>query len=583
MAGGAGRLGKDVVVGGRYRILEKLAEGGMGAVYKVEHLLSHKKLALKVLHAHMQHGRNAVERFKREVSAAAEIDHPGIVQIFDAGVDTDGTFYMAMELLEGESLGSRTRRQWPGTRTSVDLIIGMCEPLAKAHQKGFVHRDLKPENVFVVRDEEGRERTKILDLGLVREVARRGPTMSGVTFGTPEYMAPEQAMSAKRAEMEADVWSLGAMLYELLAGRHPFTGETANAVMANAIKDPLPPLAEVAPHVPAALASVVEHCLEKDPRDRIRNAGALGAALRAVREAHALDERGPVVVTRVGGSVEEDSGPHAKIDLPTLAPLPSILLRDQGRARGLSRRARRQLGSLLGVVGVAAVVVLVALAVERSSAPMVATALPGRTSPAEEGPAPVAGAVDSEAPAEFVPPDPGTLGEAPGRPLAGPGARGASVQAAALEVPSRTPEEAAMGAAVEAGPIVPAAGASPTAAGSFAEGPAPSREPVAARGRVGGVSGPAPAGRAEEASGGADGASTGLAAARVCMQRADLRCAVAALADSRGAPEIEMLVELYQAQGRAVEAQAAMQRYVRRHPRGAQVEAYRRALGLLSD
>src|SRR5690606_30054732 len=130
---------------------------------KAEHTLSRKKLAIKILHPHLCHGRQAVERFKREVSAAAEIDHHRIVQVFDAGVDSDGSFYMAMELLEGESFANATRTKWPGTRTAVKLIIEMCEPLKRAHEKGFVHRDLKPDNVFIARDHAGNESVKLLD------------------------------------------------------------------------------------------------------------------------------------------------------------------------------------------------------------------------------------------------------------------------------------------------------------------------------------------------------------------------------------------------------------------------------------
>ncbi|MDQ3036641.1 MAG: serine/threonine protein kinase, partial [Myxococcota bacterium] len=334
------------IVAGRYKILGRIAEGGMGVVYKAEHTLSRKKLAIKILHPHLCHGRQAVERFKREVSAAAEIDHHGIVQVFDAGVDTDGSFYMAMELLEGDSLGNYTRRAWPGTRTSVKLIIEMCEPLARAHAKGFVHRDLKPDNVFIARDHAGNESVKLLDFGLVREVSRRGgPTQSGITFGTPEYMAPEQAMSAKKAGVPADVWSVGVMLYELLSGQHPFTGETANAVMANAIKDPHPPLRDVAPHVPPELARVVEQCLEKEPSRRPRDAADLGAKLRGVTERIELDERGPES-PRLRSHHEDDEGGGEHDDdgqlLPSSSPLPLAL---RGGPTSDMRPARRDWAS----------------------------------------------------------------------------------------------------------------------------------------------------------------------------------------------------------------------------------------------
>ncbi len=244
--------GEREIVAGRYRLRELIAQGGMGSVYLAEHVLSRKKLALKVVHPYLCKGRQGVERFRREVSAAAEIDHPGIVQVYDAGVDDDGGFFMAMELLEGESLGDLLRRHWPGLRRSVELIEGILEPLAKAHAKSFVHRDLKPDNVFVAVDDDGRERVKILDFGLAREVTKGGPTRTGITFGTPEYMSPEQAMSARKVRAPGDVWSIGVMLYELVSGEHPFDGETPNAIMANAIRSAPAALGEGAPRAGAA-------------------------------------------------------------------------------------------------------------------------------------------------------------------------------------------------------------------------------------------------------------------------------------------------------------------------------------------
>ncbi|MFK7989483.1 MAG: protein kinase [Sandaracinaceae bacterium] len=281
------------VVAGRYELTRFIAEGGMGAVYIAEHTLSRKKMALKVVHPHLCRGKQGVERFKREVSAAASIDHPGIVQVYDAGRDDDGGFFMAMELLEGESLGDRLRNDWPGMRTAVAMIEGMLEPLAKAHAKNFIHRDLKPDNVFLARTEEGGERVKLLDFGLAREVTKGGPTQTGITFGTPEYMSPEQAISARKVRSPGDVWSVGVMLYELLSGVHPFTGETPNAIMANAIKEPLPPLRDQAPHVPEPLAVLIERCLDKEPEARPQTAGEMLDALRAVVSTLELDDTVP--------------------------------------------------------------------------------------------------------------------------------------------------------------------------------------------------------------------------------------------------------------------------------------------------
>jgi serine/threonine-protein kinase len=536
------------VVAGRYKILQRIAEGGMGVVYKAEHTLSRKKLAIKVLHPHLSHGKQAVERFKREVSAAAEIDHPGIVQVFDAGVDTDGSFYMAMELLAGESLASRARTNWPGTKTAVQLVIGMCDPLAKAHEKGFVHRDLKPDNVFIAKDDEGRERVKILDFGLVREVStRRGPTMTGVTFGTPEYMSPEQAMSAKKAGIPADVWSLGVILYELLAGRHPFTGETPNAVMANAIKEPFPPLAEVAPHVPGEVAAVVEKCLTKDPAGRPANAGELGVLLRDVAQRVELDDAVPLNPEIRRNEGEDDEGDDG-VDIPLASAAIPVSI-DLAAAQAPPRRAAVWPWAA-GALGVVAMIGAAGWAyVQRSRGrdgdPITATPL---------GP-PATGAIAA------VGPDPGAVD---------PGA----VDPAAV---ATDPAAVDPGAAVPPGPIGDPPAADPAATARVIDPPSsdPPRERERRRPREEGATQP----ETETAPGEQEGPSR-LAEAQACLQRADTRCAVAALQSGTTAAEMALLVEVYQAQGRSSDARAAMERYVRRYPRGPRTAEFRRALGL---
>jgi serine/threonine protein kinase len=550
------------LVAGRYRLLERMAEGGMGVVYKAEHTLSRKKLAIKVLHPHLSHGRQAVERFKREVSAAAEIDHPGIVQVFDAGVDTDGSFYMAMELLEGESLGARTRRAWPGTRTAVKLIAEMCEPLAAAHAKGFVHRDLKPDNVFLAIDRDsGIERVKVLDFGLVREVGRRGPTMTGITFGTPEYMSPEQAMSAKKAGIRSDVWSIGVMLYELLAGRHPFTGETPNAVMANAIKDPHPPLADIAPHVPAELALVVESCLAKEPKQRPADAGELGARLNALVATVQLDERGPESPTLRSqeGDREDglDGGGAGALDddlLATSSPLPLALrdppLRDR-EALAKTRHTRPERRPVrwpwvavgAGALGVVAVLAIVIWNATTGESRIVARPLPQLVRESS-----IATPSVVEAGIEIPPAPVGPEGEVP---------------------------------AIAAAPVVPVTGLEPPSSGALAPDPEElAGEPAAASEELV-IEEPRrrrSPGRAASASD--DDAPSALEDARACLARADSRCAVRALEGATSAAELALLVDVYQSQGRASDARAVMQRYVRRYPRGGLTARYRRELGL---
>ncbi len=269
------------LVAEKFRILKKLGEGGMGAVYAAEHIVAKNRVALKLMHPHASHGKNAVERFLLEARASAEIDHPGIARVTDAGQTADGRFYLAMELLEGESLSDRVKEGPLSLDQFAAIAFGMLAPLVRAHQRGFIHRDLKPDNIFLAA-KDGELSVKLLDFGLVRDTARLGPTQTGYTFGTPEYMAPEQALNAKNTTPASDVWSLGAMLYEMLSQRKAFTGDTANEVMVKVIKEPHRPLAEVAPSVHPLLVSLVERCLQKDPAARPQNAAQVERELRTV-------------------------------------------------------------------------------------------------------------------------------------------------------------------------------------------------------------------------------------------------------------------------------------------------------------
>lgn len=268
------------VVADRYEILELLGAGGMGAVYRARHQVSQREVALKVLHPGSAQNPKAVARFKREASAAAKIDHEGVVEVLDAGIDeAHGHLFLAMELLTGETLDQRLERESVTTEEALGWIVELLEPLDALHSQGFVHRDLKPANIFLAKKRSGEEVVKLLDFGLTREMAESHLTGSGVALGTPHYMAPELSMSAKGATPASDVWALGVMLYEVLTGERPFVGETANAVVVRACSEPHRPLRELNSEVSPELANLVDACLEKKSGDRIKNAGALRGAL----------------------------------------------------------------------------------------------------------------------------------------------------------------------------------------------------------------------------------------------------------------------------------------------------------------
>ncbi|HJL19477.1 MAG TPA: serine/threonine-protein kinase [Sandaracinaceae bacterium LLY-WYZ-13_1] len=567
--------GQRNVVAGRYRLLEHIAEGGMGSVFVAEHTLSRKKLALKVVHPYLCKGRQGVERFRREVSAAAEIDHPGIVQVYDAGVDDDGGFFMAMELLEGESLGDLLRRQWPGMATAVRLVEEMLEPLAKAHEKQFVHRDLKPDNIFLAVDPEGRQRVKLLDFGLAREVTKGGPTRTGVTFGTPEYMSPEQAMSARKVRAPGDVWSVGVMLYELLSGQHPFTGETPNAIMVNAIKEPLPPLREVAPHVPVPLALVIERCLQKDEDDRPQTAGEMLDELRRAIEGLTLDGTVPEAPTPppTWSSDEEDPGIAVSSSFPVepsrrqvaietelidrdgdQAPVatPSSAPGGSGRKRGLVLVA-----AAVGMLGIAAVIgAQIYWAIAGEDEPeMVATELAGAG--AETG----APSAPEGAPPASEPVTP-AAGADDGSEERAAGDEEVAADVGATET-AEAPTEAAAddeGASDEASESADGAGEASVAARARARR-------AAARRR-----------EARQAAEDPEGPSA-LDEARECMARGDRSCARQVLeARARSAPEHAMLIGIYRESGQHSRMLDAMERFVRRFRRAPQTSEYREVL-----
>ncbi len=259
----------------------------MGEVYEAQHNLSKKAVALKILFPHIGKDEAARQRFLREVSAPAQIGHEAIVEVYDAGFDPqDGALFVAMELLQGEPLRDRLMKGNVQLDLLLDWFEQILDPLAAAHATGIVHRDLKPENVFLMKKKNGAEIIKILDFGIARDLdsSQTNVTHTGIAMGTPHYMAPEQAMSAKGVTAAADVWALGVMLYEALAGRTPFDGETASAIVVHACTQMHAPLAHAAPHVPPPLAEFVDRCLQKDPQYRPHHAGQMLEELRQVRQ-----------------------------------------------------------------------------------------------------------------------------------------------------------------------------------------------------------------------------------------------------------------------------------------------------------
>ncbi|MEQ9319306.1 MAG: serine/threonine-protein kinase, partial [Polyangiaceae bacterium] len=263
----------------RYEIVAPLASGGMGKVYRARHLLSERVVALKVLEPQAAALGDAMARFRQEASAAANVGHDGIVDVLDAGICHEtGSPFIAMELLVGEDLRELLRRD---PQQAFASILEALHPLAALHARGFVHRDLKPENIFSSRAPGGQQAVKILDFGIARSAEVDAHTRTGASLGTPGYMAPEQIQSARHASAASDVWAVGVMLYEAIAGRIPFEGPTSHAVMIDACRRPHRPLVEIA-SVDPQLSRIIDDCLAKDPTERPPHAGDLRESLAAL-------------------------------------------------------------------------------------------------------------------------------------------------------------------------------------------------------------------------------------------------------------------------------------------------------------
>ena len=280
-------IGRSV---GGFTIVRKLGSGGMGEVYLAEHRRIHRQVAVKVLRAELSSDAEAAARFLTEARAMSLIRHPGIVEIYDCDL-ADGRLYLVMELLEGESLATALDRagNFAAEARSVAAVIGQAaDALAAAHAKGIIHRDLKPENIFLSRaaSPAGPALTvKILDFGVAKlagDIAGPAPaTQPGTILGTPIYMSPEQCGGAGRVDQRSDVYSLGCIFFEMLAGRPPFVAASPSDYMVAHMLQPAPAPSSVQPGIPAALDDLVARTLAKDPGARI---GSMAELVSRVEE-----------------------------------------------------------------------------------------------------------------------------------------------------------------------------------------------------------------------------------------------------------------------------------------------------------
>jgi len=293
-----GESGSDALVGqviaGRYRVDRVLAEGGMGLVVAATHLHLDQPVALKLPRGEIVNNIEALARFTREARAAAQLKSEHVARVLDAGVTLDGSPYMVMEYLEGHSLAQLLEMQGRlDVESATEYAIQVCEGLAEAHARGIVHRDVKPDNLFLVERAPGRQIVKLIDFGISKiSFAEKGNLETSMIMGSPCYMSPEQLRSTATVDHRTDLWSLGATLYELLAGRGPFDGSQPLAdLFVSILERPAPSLREVCPDIPEALSATIARCLERNREVRLQTAAELAMALLPFAPARARDRK----------------------------------------------------------------------------------------------------------------------------------------------------------------------------------------------------------------------------------------------------------------------------------------------------
>jgi len=267
------------VFANRYKILSIVGQGGMSTVYKAQHTYMDRIVAVKLLHPHLVKDPISVQRFQQEAKAAASLSHPNIITVYDFGVTEEGLAFLVMDYLEGPSLGDLLDRTGPvPSEEALDIFRQVLKGLCHAHRKGVVHRDLKPRNMVLAVDEDGTVQVKIVDFGIAKVIPQDGGesqhlTQTGEVFGSPIYMSPEQC-SGMPLDARSDIYSLGCVMFEVLAGAPPFLGKNAVETMSMHVNDTPPEIKQIAPstNVPKDLQDVIFGCLEKQQKKRYQTA-----------------------------------------------------------------------------------------------------------------------------------------------------------------------------------------------------------------------------------------------------------------------------------------------------------------------
>jgi eukaryotic-like serine/threonine-protein kinase len=390
----ADRIGE--LVGAKYRIVRLLAEGGMGVVYEAQHAVVRRRFAIKFLRPDLAERRDILGRFQREAEAAGALESENVAAAVDFGIALDGTPYIVMEYLVGESLADLLAHEGPlAVDRAADLASQAARGIEVAHRAGIVHRDLKPQNLFLCRRQDGTDLLKVLDFGVAKLQAvdeMNAATRTGALLGTVAYMSPEQARGDKIVDHRSDVYALGAILYEMLSGQKPHPAESHNAALHHIATHPAVPLGSVRSGLPDELVAIVAGALSSDPEARSPSADAFAQALspfagRRVWAAPKLEESGP---TR--GAAERLEIASPSLSAPAVAGPPSA----PSASPVSAAHGRGLVWMVAAAVGLLASVALVVVVASRRRSTTIAT--PVSVSPVARATAATGGAEPSERP-----------------------------------------------------------------------------------------------------------------------------------------------------------------------------------------
>jgi serine/threonine protein kinase len=424
------------VLENKYRLDSYLSKGAMGAVYRATHVMLGREVAVKLINPDLVTSPDVVRRFQREARAVTLLNHPNIVDVYDLGQASDGTLYIAMELVVGDSLAAVIRSSGPLPPSRiVGIMRQVVSALALAHRREIVHRDLKPHNIMITRGDDGGELAKLLDFGIAKTFESEATqlTATGFAIGTPKYMSPEQAMGVA-VDGRSDLYSLGIIMYEMMTGEVPFNDPSIPALLVKHMHEsPVPPSQRrVDLQIPPALEAIALRCLEKDPAQRFQTATELGAALQSLPLDEGLDAVPPsstLPATELHAPAQSGTRPTVPAAVQPAPPLPV--------AAPAPPRNRARVAAIAAIVVVLGMIGGGYVAMTRRNdvpPPAVETAAPPVTTPAgaePPTPAPPAtpvvataspGAAPVDSPPVDSPPPPRTRGATASRPEAAPAA-----------------------------------------------------------------------------------------------------------------------------------------------------------------